>query len=71
MRERIPVDSSVSAAVAYSPAAALDVELTSGSRYRCFAVPARLFHDFLSADSKGMFFNRHIKRCYPCARLGA
>jgi len=71
MKERIPVDSSVIAAVAYSPEAVLDIEFTSGSRYRYFAVPVRLVHDFFSADSKGAFFNRHIKPCYPCAKLDA
>jgi hypothetical protein len=38
MQNRIPVDSSVIAAVAYSSDAALDVEFTSGARYRYFAV---------------------------------
>jgi lysyl-tRNA synthetase class 2 len=71
MFTRIPVDSSVIAAVAYSADAALDIEFTSGARYRYFAVPAQLFHEFLSADSKGVFFNRRIRPCYPCAKLDA
>ena len=36
MHTRIPVDSSVIAAVAYSAEAALDIEFTSGARYRYF-----------------------------------
>jgi lysyl-tRNA synthetase class 2 len=71
MRNRIPVDSTVIAAVAYSDEAALDVEFTSGARYRYFAVPDQLFHEFLAADSKGVFFNRWIKPCYPCTKLEA
>lgn len=71
MLTRIPVDSTVIAAVAYSPEAALDVEFTSGARYRYFAVPAHLVHELLSSDSKGAFFNRRIRPCYPCTRLDA
>jgi hypothetical protein len=69
MYNRIPVGSTVIAAVAYSAEAALDVEFTSGARYRCLAVPAQLFHELLSADSKGMFFNRRIRLCSPCTKL--
>jgi hypothetical protein len=71
MHNRIPVDSTVIAAVAYSPESALDIEFTSGARYRYFAVPAQLFHEFLSADSKGVFFNRRIRPYYPCTKLDA
>jgi hypothetical protein len=69
MHNRIPVDSTLIAAVAYSTEAAMDVELTSGARCRYFAVPAQLFHEFLSADSKGVFFNQRIRPFYPCTRL--
>jgi hypothetical protein len=34
-------------------------------------VPAQVFHEFLSADSKGAFFNRRIKPCYPSVKVGA
>jgi hypothetical protein len=71
MHNRIPVDSTVIAAVAYSSDAALGVEFTSGARYRYFAVPAELFREFLSADSKGVFFNQRIRPFYPCKRLDA
>jgi hypothetical protein len=66
---RIPVDSTAIAFVAYSADAALDVEFTSGATYRYFAVPAQLFHEFLSAESKGVFFNRRIRPCYQHMRL--
>jgi hypothetical protein len=71
MPNRILVNSSVIAAVAYSAEAALDVEFTSGARYRYFAVPAELFHEFLVADSKGAFFNSRIRPHYPCTKLDA
>jgi lysyl-tRNA synthetase class 2 len=66
---RIPVTSTAIASVAYSSDAALDVEFTSGATYRYFAVPAQLFHEFLAADSKGVFFNRRIRPCYQHAKL--
>jgi lysyl-tRNA synthetase class 2 len=70
MHTRISVESTVIAAVAYqSSDAALDVEFTSGASYRYFDVPAQVVHDFLAADSKGVFFNRRIRPCYPCTKL--
>jgi hypothetical protein len=71
IHKRIPVDSTVIAAVEYSPEAALDIEFTSGARYRYFAVPAQLFHRFLSAESKGTFFNRYIRPHHSCIKLTA
>ncbi|MEX2716736.1 MAG: KTSC domain-containing protein [Candidatus Sigynarchaeota archaeon] len=71
MHNRILIDSSVIAAVAYSDEAALDIEFTSGATYRYFAVPEQLVHDFLAADSKGAFFNRRIRSTYPCTKLDA
>lgn len=71
MHHRIPVDSSVIAAVAYSAEAALDIEFTSGAKYRYFAVPVQVFHEFLSTDSKGVFFNRRIRPSYQCTKLEA
>ena len=70
MHTRISVDSSVIASVAYAaPDAALDVEFTSGASYRYVGVPAQVVHDFLAAASKGVFFNRSIRPCYPCTKL--
>lgn len=72
MPGRILVNSTAIAAVTYLPEpeqAALDVEFTSGATYRYFAVPVQLFHEFLSAESKGAFFNRRIRPCYQHAKL--
>lgn len=71
MHNRILINSSVIAAIAYSDEAALDVEFSSGATYRYFAVPEQLVHDFLAAGSKGAFFNRRIRPCYPCTKLNA
>lgn len=69
INQRIRVDSTVIAAVAYSTEAALDIEFTSGATYRYFAVPAQLFQEFLAAESKGVFFNRRIRPCYQHAKV--
>jgi hypothetical protein len=71
MRELITVDSTVIAAVSYAADAALDIEFTSGTTYRYFAVPEGVFHEFLAAESKGAFFNRRIKPCYTWIRVDA
>ena len=63
------VNSSVIVAITYSPEAALDIEFASGAAYRYFAVPPRVVHDFLSADSKGAFFNRRIRSRFHSERL--
>lgn len=70
MHTRISVDSSVVASIAYvATDAALDVEFRSGACYRYVGVPAQIVHDFLTAVSKGVFFNRRIRLCYPCTKL--
>ena len=69
MLNRTTVDSTVIAAVGYSVEAAMDIEFTSGATYRYFDVPAQVFHEFLAADSKGVFFNRRIRPRYQHAKL--
>ncbi len=39
----------------------LDVEFRDGSIYQYSAVPLRVYHDLMGAESKGAFFNRHIR----------
>ena len=66
---RTPVASSSIASIGYSDEAALDIEFNSGALYRYFQVPRRTFEAFLADESKGAFFNRHIKDRYPYARI--
>ncbi len=66
---RTPVDSSSIASVGHSPQAELDVEFRSGAVYRYYAVPRVVLDGFLAAESKGVYFNRHIKGHYPYERL--
>jgi hypothetical protein len=40
----------------------LDLEFRRGAVYRYFDVPPSIHDAFLAADSKGRFFNRHIRK---------
>lgn len=66
---RTLVVSSVLASVAYSSQATLDVVFRRGTRYRYFAVPARVVEGLLVATSKGAYFNRHIRDHFRYQRL--
>jgi len=65
---RIPVSSSAIAAVTPS-ASGLDIEFLSGALYRYPTVPSSLVDALLHADSKGAFFNRHIRPHFSFRRL--
>lgn len=65
----VPVQSSLIASIAYSIHATLDLEFRSGARYRYFAVPHTLFEELLATESKGTYFNRHIRNRFPYQRL--
>ena len=64
--DRAPLDSTTLASAAYHPATrVLELEFRSGALYRYFSVPPSLYRDLLAADSKGRFFNRFIRDCFP------
>jgi hypothetical protein len=42
----------------------------NGTIYQYFGVPRDTYQDLLRADSKGAYFNQHI-RAFPHASLGA
>jgi hypothetical protein len=63
---RIPVRSSVIAAIGYdTETAVLEVEFRSGDVYRYFAVPPSVHKALLEAESPGAYFNKHISDHYP------
>jgi len=69
---RLPIDSSVIAAMGYDPASAvLEIEFrTSGYVYRYFGVPAGEYRAFLEASSKGAYLDEHFKKAgYRYKRL--
>ena len=61
----IAVSSSMIVAIGYiAPARILQVDFSSGDRYRYYDVPAAVFTAFLNAPSKGRFLNHVIKSEY-------
>ena len=67
---RVPLESTLLAWVRYDPATGrLEVHFHSGQRYRYFGVPPSCYQQLLQADSKGAFFNRHIRNCFPFQHL--
>jgi hypothetical protein len=67
---RVPLESTLLVWVRYdSRPRHLDVQFHSGERYRYFGVPPSCYQQLLQADSKGAFFNRYIRNCFPFQRL--
>ena len=66
----IPVNSTLLLWVAYSPEEQiLRLKFCSGEIYDYFTVPALIYRDLLTADSKGRYFNHHIRDAYPTQRI--
>lgn len=66
---RIPVQSSLLTSLAYSIDATLDLDFRTGAVYRYFAVPPAIVAAFIAAESKGAYFNRHIRDRFRYHRL--
>jgi hypothetical protein len=47
----------------------LELEFCSGKRYLYFQVPPQCYRELLPADSKGGYFNRYIRNCFPVQDL--
>jgi hypothetical protein len=65
----IPVTSSLIRSVTYGTDATLTLRFHSGAVYRYFTVPRTTIEAFLAATSKGAYFNRHIRDCFPYRRI--
>ena len=63
---RRPVDSSLIRAVGYDlPSSVLEIEFAEGGRvYHYFDVPLSVYSELMAAESKGVYFNDHIKDMY-------
>lgn len=67
---RIPVDSSVLAAVLYLPdQRLLEVEFRSGHCHQYSDVPQQLYDELLSSESMGAYFNTNIRNCFLSRQL--
>ncbi len=60
--ERQDVESSVIGAVGHSRV--LEIQFGSGRIYQYYDVPEDIYDEMLSADSKGKYFNSHIRGKY-------
>jgi hypothetical protein len=66
---RTAVVSSLLSSVGYSIDATLELEFRSGAIYRYFAVPQVVFEGLIAAESKGAYFNHHVRDCFRYHRL--
>ena len=63
-------DSSVIRGAWYRPdLQELELLLWSGRRYLYTHVPSDIAERFADAESKGRFYNRSIRNCFPCREL--
>ena len=66
----LPLDSSVFTAAAYvAEKQTLYLRFRTGELYRYFDFPAKLYRDFLAADSKGQYFAHNIRDRFSCEQL--
>jgi hypothetical protein len=67
---RVTVDSSLMASVEYDDRRAiLQVEFRDGSIYQYLDVPIQSYQELLQAESKGAYFNHHIRAIFTCTLL--
>ena len=65
--DMIRVSSSAIAAVGYDPATMrMKIRFVQGDTYDFCRVPAHVFQGFLNAQSKGGYYNDHIRDRYQC-----
>jgi hypothetical protein len=61
--ERHDVESSVIRAVGHTRV--LEIEFESGRVYQYYDVPEDVYEAMLKSDSKGRYFNQHIRGKFP------
>jgi len=65
-----PVDSSTLLRVGYRPdSATLELTFTTGKVYQYLDVPPRIHAGLMRAESKGRYFNRHIRPRFAYRRV--
>jgi hypothetical protein len=67
---RVALESSALTAVAFSPESnVLEVEFRNGLIYEYLDVSCSIYEQLLTASSKGAFFGRFIRNCFPYRRV--
>ena len=68
--ERIPVESSNLASVAYdSEREILEIEFKSGGIYEYTGVPQSVYDGLMNAESKGKYFYQYIRDSYSYLKI--
>ncbi|MTF39064.1 KTSC domain-containing protein [Cyanobacterium aponinum 0216] len=64
----IPVNSTAISAIGYEPMTkTMNVKFRNNNRIYTFCgVPSFIFDDFISANSKGQYYDQHIRDRYRC-----
>jgi hypothetical protein len=63
--QRVKLKSTLLKAAAYQDQlASLELEFRSGAVYHFFGVSPLTYQELLRAESKGGYFNRHIRNCF-------
>ena len=60
---------SLNAATYQDQSASLELEFRSGAIYRYRGVPEQVYQELLSAESKGRYFNQHIRNRFTYAQI--
>jgi hypothetical protein len=63
------VESSLLSSIEYLSDQTLKLTFRSGVTYRYSAVPEAVVEGFIAAESKGTYFNRHVRNRFPYQRL--
>jgi len=63
------LESSVLSSAAYFTNQTLQLQFRRGAVYRYFAVPPAVFQGLIAAESKGAYFNRHLRDRFHFQRL--
>ncbi len=61
--ERVEIVSSVVQSAGHSRV--LEIQFESGRVYQYFDVPESVYEELMQAESKGKYFNAHIRNQYP------
>jgi hypothetical protein len=68
--ERIDLQSTALAWVQYRSAEeALRIGIRDGDSYEYSGVPEQTYRELLAAESKGRYYNHHIRNDFPCQPL--
>ncbi len=69
--KRVPVESASISSIGYDHGSAiLEIEFHSGSLYRYYLVPRRVYEELMSSSSKGRYVNRWVKTAgYPYRKV--